>query len=560
MATATTGTAQKPDAWKKTADGKWWILPDVELFHHGKFREGTEDEFHCSPQHIATLARNFKRFKSGDRPSLEPGVGIGHAKRPAEGEEFSDDDVFSDDSELNHGEILDARGPIWRDVDKECPSCHGKGCDGCGQRGAIKERTAFLDGDLGISDEAKEGIETGKLKRLSAEVKETPPEGCDGSGYTLVRCALLGFAPPQLKKLKGLQKPEAVQRFRDRVFMFSDLGGSKMPLPQQDELDDAGENANQTGGGMGREEAIEWLTEHGIDPVAMGVSDDTDDDKLLALVDVLADLRGEQVFADGQFEADDEPTREADRRNKLEHIHGFDDEDMGDTETYADDRGEPQEDLNENNSDYPYEMADDDSDQDEETRRSDEENREMDRTSGVRPYRPKGTMRFSEGAGRRESVEDLLAEVKGLRADMDVLKRNEVAVGKASARDRILTFGDTLIKAGKATPAGFEAPCPENPRGGDDFFRLWRAAHDTRVHTFSEIYNGHKRKVKKTELELAMDEMEQREPRRFSELSTQGRGANGKSVSPGLQEFDKIVSDRFAKERERLGMNGNGKK
>lgn len=297
------------------AAGSWpWILPAVELFHSGTFREGEFDsetgeslQFNCSPADIATMVENFKRFSEGERPPLTPGVGVGH--------EDDEDQLFSDDATLTYGEIL----RVWAET---------REIDGT--------PTAFLLGDLAINDEAKRLLESGQLTRVSAEIKETPPDGCEGDGCTLVRCVLLGLAPAGAKRLNRLEpstihkggsvrRMSGVQRVGDRVFMFSGLstgmrlGGSMgkrkfsdmsagvyedddetdVPVTMADEY---GEDSDEDMGeepddmveepGADRDVAMSWLTDNGFDPVALKIDDSTPDEAVAGIVAALRRVVG----------------------------------------------------------------------------------------------------------------------------------------------------------------------------------------------------------------------------------------------------------------------------
>jgi hypothetical protein len=452
---------------------KWPFIADgVELFHTGTFREGETDDdgesmqFDCSPADVEDMVQNFRKFSAGDRPALDHGITIGH--------EDDEDHLFSDDSVPQYGQILDLWHE-WRPVD-------GK-------------KQLFLLGDVGLSKDAAEMIEDGKLKRISAEIKETPPDGCDGDGYTLVRAALLGFAPAGVKRLKTLTAPKPnpsfsdhqyVRRFGDRVFTFSDL--RKFAMNMNDEFD-TGMGGGGEGATMSRDQCMKWLTDNGYDPDALKIDDSMTDEQLCSLVDVLDGIAGNTDATDGK-------------------------EDFADEEMLEEDEGE---------------MADPDAEMEDE---------EM-AASAPR--------RFSDELHQlRRDVVTLSRIVQANTATNRALERTGKSLSRGKARDQIHQFCEQMVRERKMSRAAAEPPSRENPYGGEDFSRLVRSLSDKRLHTFS--HRG--RKVRKSTLEVEMDAIRNRRPQIFSEIMRGPQASSTGNLSPFAAAAKKRMDAQLARAKK----------
>lgn len=263
---------------------------NVELFHAGSFREGTEDAATYSAEDLRDMVVNFALLRHGDRPALVPPVGKGHDSGEAE-------ELFASDDGPRCGEVV----RLWT------------------EQGEIDGQSVlFLKADLGLDEETKAEVDGGAFPSVSAEVYDEPPEGAPAgaSGRTLKRVALLGFELPQLKRLK---RGAAAARAGKRAWLYSERrarthgegGGSMEPeqkkaavksafpdLPQEllDSLTDdqiellvgaalakaagASPDANATtemadAATMSREELVAALTDLGQDPAQLeGMTDD----------------------------------------------------------------------------------------------------------------------------------------------------------------------------------------------------------------------------------------------------------------------------------------------
>jgi hypothetical protein len=220
---------------KQVAANRWRIF-GVELYHEGRFREGTSDELISTADDIKTIASNFARLRRGPRPLFVPPVGVGHDSEEGRAA------LAGVDINPKFGDVL-ACYPIQKDTPEG--------------------RLYFLDGILEINNaDVVQWIRDGNLSEVSAEITEYTPENCPTTGQHLYRVALLGYQPPGLKLLRGLQlaEPSTTHAFgnrtkairhRGRITVFNDCRNARRF---------SGANAMQT-----REEALAALTAAGID-------------------------------------------------------------------------------------------------------------------------------------------------------------------------------------------------------------------------------------------------------------------------------------------------------
>jgi hypothetical protein len=184
------------------------LIPRVEVFHTGTFREDTPEEVEYTPADLASIVRNFAELRCGPRPLVEPPVGVGH--------ESEEESLFERSDLPAEGEVV----RLWTEVGQ---------LDG--------QPVTFLVASLSVTPELAQWIEDGKLTRVSSEIYDEPPEGTEArvSGKVLKRVALLGFELPQLKGLRPLPlrgfadrlavrvtKGRAVQR-KGRLYCFAEV-------------------------------------------------------------------------------------------------------------------------------------------------------------------------------------------------------------------------------------------------------------------------------------------------------------------------------------------------
>lgn len=251
-----------------------WVLPAVEIFYEGQFREGTSEEAAFTAADIHDMAENYQTFSEGPRPPVTPGVGIGHDTPEGEKEIFERDDV------PNRGRVLNG-------------SAQEREIDG--------EKKAVFVGDLEVDADVAAWVENGNLTRVSAEVyDEPPPEAKGGKGKTLKRVALLGFHPPELKRLAPLPKPvfvpapaftysartAAIRVTKlpgkpSRFAVFSELTKTPIARPKPKPAHRFSEGST-----MDRAAALQICTDHGVTTI----TDATPDDVVIALAQALQQI------------------------------------------------------------------------------------------------------------------------------------------------------------------------------------------------------------------------------------------------------------------------------
>ena len=159
-------------------------LAGVEIFYSGSHTDSEGNAATYTDADMSDAEENFRVLSSGERPVLNPPVGVGHDSGP------QGDDIFEWDTTLAAGQVV---GVKTRDAE------------------VGGETRRVLVADLEVTDEVGQWVQDGKLTRVSAEMWDDPPaegEHLGARGKTLRRVALLGFAPPSLKLLKPLPMPE----------------------------------------------------------------------------------------------------------------------------------------------------------------------------------------------------------------------------------------------------------------------------------------------------------------------------------------------------------------
>lgn len=468
--------------------------------------------------------------------------------------------------------------------------------------------TPFLIGDLGLDDEAADAVRKGSVSRLSAEVKESPPDGCNGQGYTLVRVALLGFAPPALKQLKALPKPipnpdphspwpwilPNVELFHAGEFpQVDDSTGEQYTFECTDEdIQDLHDNFHAFASG-------ERPT---LEPkVAIGHTKNEaeifSDDGQLAHGQVLAVRNEDRPIEQVETTTPKSAARFSCRRfSDSQRIFMFSDlakgtamldnldpatMDMG-TDTGADDgtmavpsREESIQWLTENGFD-PVALKVDDSTSEEDLANLVEALKAVsggaDATFSDMPSldmgdeeqrRAAASQAGTEGAAvppgaapLRNFSDRVLREVHMLRRELkqtnqaiEAVRRNGRMLDRNRQLEGIRTFCDQMVRERKISPADAEGPSREVPRGGKVYARLVRALGDTRTHRFSEVQNGKRVQRTQTSLEMEMDEIRSSEVRRFSEQMSRGKGAGSE-----VKDFDQRQKDYYAEQIKRQAL------
>lgn len=224
------------------------LLQDVELFYSGDHIDSQGRPYACTPAHIDEVVRNFSLLNTGDRPILQPPVGIDHDTAKA-----------IPDAALNPRLAF---GQVMR--------------VGARDQKIGGQSRRLLFGDIEVDPEIAAWVRKGRLRRLSPEIHdEPPPEGLasGAKGATLRRVALLGYDLPALKMLKPLPQPAAA-KFSDQVtgrrFTVSVRCFAEPPSGAKT---------------MTRDEMIAWLQQAGVDTSA--ITDAIPDSFLKMLCDAL---------------------------------------------------------------------------------------------------------------------------------------------------------------------------------------------------------------------------------------------------------------------------------
>lgn len=152
------------------------------------------------------------------------------------------------------------------------------------------------------------------------------------------------------------------------------------------------------------------------------------------------------------------------------------------------------------------------------------------------------TMKFSEFERTNATLRQ---EIANLRQTIEADRRNNNTIAAATRRAGVRTFCDSMVAERRLDPADVACdPATNEPLPGTVLHRLLRAADSPQTHTYSD---GGKT-VQRTELEIQMEEIRRREPRKFTEKITSGGGAGGSNGTRdgGGKDWKKFREDAIA--------------
>ena len=391
---------------------------------------------------VPVFAETYRRGRHYDRSALDAIVANFHANKAT----FPVPAVLGHDEEqlLLKGSGLPAAA--W--------------CDNVYRKGG----TLYADFS-GVPPEVARLLRARAYRRVSAEIYDTPPEGCSGKGHLLRRVAFLGGDVPELKNLGDIPLPEGFSegfapcRVRPQ-FVRAAQGGAYACFSEVEPVN--------------REQMLQCLAEAGMD--LSQVTDAVTDGLLAEMVRLL-----------------DSKTEEAEDATASSVAAVKDSEETAQTQNGsvggpADERGDDE-------------------------RRNDE--------ASLRPQR------YEELDVTAEQVETLVAEAvaralegkaKGFSDQVNAQQARLERFAEDQKKAAIEAFLDAKVKEGKLTPAQLDPADPCSVRA-----RLYRADGKAVVLTFAEKGQD----VPLTELDLQMREIDKNPAFRFGERFRQPAKARG---------------------------------